>query len=41
MNPPEPEPTHVRLRLLAAVTAIAAGVTAVLIAVLLLKGALA
>ena len=41
MNKHEPPPTQIRLRLLAAVLAIAAGITAVLIAVLELKGILA
>jgi hypothetical protein len=40
MSPPEPQPTHIRLRLLASVVALAAGVAAVLIAILLLKSAL-
>jgi hypothetical protein len=41
MTNPERQPTHIQLRLLAAAVALAAGVTAVLIAVLFLKGALA
>ena len=40
MTPPEPPPTHIRLRLLAAVVALAAGVAAVLIAILLVKSTL-
>jgi hypothetical protein len=40
MNTPESEPTRVGVRLLAAVVAIAAGVAAVLIALLLLQGTL-
>lgn len=38
---PEAEPTNIRLRLFGAVVAIVAGTSAILIAVLLLKGALA
>jgi hypothetical protein len=41
MTTPERPPTHIQLRLLAAAVALAAGVTAVLIAVLFLNGALA
>jgi hypothetical protein len=41
MTPPEPQPTHIGLRLLCAVLALGAGVAAVLIAILLLKGTLA
>jgi hypothetical protein len=40
MTPPEPQPTHVGLRLLAAVIALGAGVAAVLIAILLVKSTL-
>jgi hypothetical protein len=40
MTPPEPQSTHIRLRLLAAVFALGAGVAAVLIAILLLKSTL-
>jgi hypothetical protein len=40
MTNPEPQPTHVRLRLLAAAVAIVAGITAVVIALLFLKAAL-
>jgi hypothetical protein len=41
MNKHEPTPTQIRLRLLAAALVIAAGTTAVLIAVIDLKGILA
>jgi hypothetical protein len=41
MNKHQPTPTQIRLRLLTAALAIAAGVTAILIAVLELKGILA
>jgi hypothetical protein len=41
MNKHQPTPTQIRVRLLAAMLAIAAGVTAVLIAILELKGILA
>jgi hypothetical protein len=41
MTNPEHQPTHIRLRLLAAAVALAAGVAALLIAILLLKGTLA
>jgi hypothetical protein len=41
MTNPEPQPTHVQLRLLAAAVAIAAGILAILIAVDFLKGTLA
>ncbi len=41
MTDHEPQPAHVRLRLLAAVVAIALGVLAIVIAVLFLRGALA
>jgi hypothetical protein len=41
MTPPEPlTPQQIRLRVLAAILAIAAGVTAVIIVILLLKTAL-
>jgi hypothetical protein len=41
MTNPEPQPTHIRLRLLAAAIALTAGIAALLIAILLLKGTLA
>jgi hypothetical protein len=41
MTDPEPHPTNVTLRLLAAAVAILAGMTAIVIALLYLKGALA
>jgi hypothetical protein len=41
MTDPERQPTHVQLRLLAAAVAIVAGITAIVIALLFLKGALA
>ena len=41
MTNPEPQPTHVPLRLLAASVAIVAGIAAIVIALLFLKGALA
>ena len=41
MTSPEPQPTHIGLRLFAAAIAIAAGVAAIVIALLFLKGALA
>ncbi len=40
MTDNQPTPTHIWLRLLAAVLALAAGATAILIAVLYLKGVL-
>jgi hypothetical protein len=41
MTNPGAQPTNVRLRLLAAILALVAGTAAILIAILLLKGALA
>lgn len=41
MTMPDLTPTQVRLRLLAAVVAFAAGVVALLVAILLIKGVLA
>lgn len=41
MTTSDPTPTQVRLRLLAAVAALAAGVIALLVAILLIKGVLA
>jgi hypothetical protein len=41
MTEPAPNPTRVQLRLAAAIVALAAGVAAVLIAVLLVKGVVA
>ncbi len=41
MSNHEPQPTHVRLRLLAAIVAIALGILAIVVAVLFLRGALA
>lgn len=41
MTNPEPQPTHIRLRLLTAAIAFVAGVVAIVIALLFLRGALA
>ncbi len=41
MTNPEPQPTHVALRLLAAAAAITAGIAAITLALLYLRGALA
>ena len=41
MSNHEPQPTHVRLRLLAAIVAIALGILAIVVAVLFLRGAIA
>ncbi len=41
MTMPARPPIHIRLRLLAAVVALAAGVVALLVAILLIKGVLA
>jgi len=41
MTTPDTNPTRVRLRLLAAVVALAAGIVALLVAILLIKGVLA
>ena len=41
MSNHEPQPTHVRLRLLAAIVAIALGILAIVVAVLFIRGALA
>jgi hypothetical protein len=41
MNEPGHDPTRIRLRLLAAVVALGAGVAALVVAILLVQGALA
>jgi hypothetical protein len=41
MTEPDSHPTRVRLRLLAAMVALAAGVVALIVAILLVKGVLA